>query len=278
MARLPRMAPRLTAARPALAWRPEAERARLQVREATTDYRKWYKTARWDVLRKHVLLRDNYTCQQTGALLSGQHPAPDSPVVDHIKPHNGDPDLFWDMGNLQSVTKAWHDSAKQSAERMDKQAAIHPKWLKPSIIPLTIICGPPASGKTTYAMQHASKTDVIIDLDRIASDLSGEPLHGWPERWLHPALFRRNDMLGSLSRPSDHDAAWFIVSEPKARHRDWWHEMLKPQRIIVMEVPEPECMRRAATDPDRDQGKTRQIIETWWRDYERRIGDVRLSD
>lgn len=34
-------------------------------------------------------------------------------VVDHIKKHNGDPVLFWDPDNLQSLCKHHHDSAKQ---------------------------------------------------------------------------------------------------------------------------------------------------------------------
>lgn len=77
----------------------------------------WLNTARWQRLRIKVLQRDQYTCQQTGVLLIGKHPAPNSPVVDHIEPHRGDPDLFWDEENLQSVAKSWHDSVKQSMEK-----------------------------------------------------------------------------------------------------------------------------------------------------------------
>ncbi|SMO99451.1 hypothetical protein SAMN06265173_1547 [Thalassovita litoralis] len=77
----------------------------------------WLNTARWQRLRLRVLERDGYTCQKTGVLLSGKHPAPNSPVVDHIVPHRGDPGLFWDQSNLQSVSKAWHDSVKQSIEK-----------------------------------------------------------------------------------------------------------------------------------------------------------------
>lgn len=58
-----------------------------------------------------------FTCQQTGVLLIGKYPAWNSPVVDHIKPHRGAADLFWDETNLQSVSKEWHDSTKQSMER-----------------------------------------------------------------------------------------------------------------------------------------------------------------
>jgi 5-methylcytosine-specific restriction protein A len=32
-----------------------------------------------------------------------------SEVVDHIIPHRGDMDLFWDQSNWQAMTKAHHD-------------------------------------------------------------------------------------------------------------------------------------------------------------------------
>ena len=38
-------------------------------------------------------------------------------VVDHIKEHKGNPALFWDEGNLQSLCKRHHDSDKQRLER-----------------------------------------------------------------------------------------------------------------------------------------------------------------
>ncbi|MGR3376046.1 HNH endonuclease [Salipiger abyssi] len=77
----------------------------------------WLNTARWQKLRRKVLARDGYVCRQTGVLLIGTYPAGDSPVVDHIRPHRGDPALFWDEDNLQSVSKEWHDRVKQSREK-----------------------------------------------------------------------------------------------------------------------------------------------------------------
>jgi 5-methylcytosine-specific restriction endonuclease McrA len=89
-------------------------------RDAAQHWRAWYKTARWQRLRRSVLERDNWTCVQSGVLLVGKHPAANSPVVDHIRPHHGDPSLFWDEGNLQTVSKGWHDKVKQALEARDR--------------------------------------------------------------------------------------------------------------------------------------------------------------
>ena len=105
--RLTKMAPRIATPReiPNKPYSPDAT------------VRGWYQSARWQALGMQVLARDLYTCQQTGVLLIGKHPAPNSPVVDHVVPHRGDERLFWDVANLQAVTKAWHDSEKQRQER-----------------------------------------------------------------------------------------------------------------------------------------------------------------
>nr|WP_245411976.1 HNH endonuclease [Methylocella silvestris] len=38
-------------------------------------------------------------------------------VVDHVRPHRGDLQLFWDEANWQSLCAPCHDRDKQSAER-----------------------------------------------------------------------------------------------------------------------------------------------------------------
>lgn len=43
-------------------------------------------------------------------------------VVDHIVPHRGDPVLFWDQDNWQSLCTTHHNSAKQRQERADAGA------------------------------------------------------------------------------------------------------------------------------------------------------------
>lgn len=94
---------------------PEEDRDR--IRDAVQPWRKWYYTARWRKLAARIRQRDGDKCRQTGAMLVGRRHAPNSPVVDHIVPHNGDEALFWDPANLQTVSKEWHDGEKQ---RQDK--------------------------------------------------------------------------------------------------------------------------------------------------------------
>lgn len=283
MAKLSNLKPRLGSLAPRLGYAAGDEKARDRQRSATQPWRAWYWHPRWrgteknsyqDGLRWRILIRDLFTCCMCKRMETNDSLL----VVDHRRPHRGDEGLFWDEGNLQTLCKTCHDSIKQRMDRTGQHASFFPRWLKPSLIPLTIVCGPPASGKSTYAAQHAGKGDLVIDLDVIASQMSGEPLHTWSrEKWLHPALFRRNDMLGSLARPSPYRAAWFIVSEPKAEHRKFWADHLKPSVIIVIETPEAQCIANASKDKDRDQKRTAEAIASWWSTYTRRAGDTTIE-
>jgi 5-methylcytosine-specific restriction enzyme A len=66
-----------------------------------------WRTARANFLAEHPLCA---YCQQQG------YSTP-ATVVDHIIPHKGDLERFWDVGNWQPLCAPHHDSSKRRAER-----------------------------------------------------------------------------------------------------------------------------------------------------------------
>lgn len=58
-----------------------------------------------------AFLREHPFCAMCGKALRGA-----DAVVDHIRPHRGDPVLFWDENNWQALCKFCHDSHKQRVE------------------------------------------------------------------------------------------------------------------------------------------------------------------
>jgi AAA domain-containing protein len=123
----------------------------------------------------------------------------------------------------------------------------HPKWLQPSKIPLTIVCGPPCSGKTTYVRNSAVPGDVIIDLDQIRMSLSPGfrpwSLKHQDEKLLLRAMRVRNMKLGRLCKATQ-GSAWFIVGAPSQAERDWWQAKLGGL-VVLMNPGLHECRRRA---------------------------------
>lgn len=75
-------------------------------------YRHLYKTKRWRELREWQLLNFPW-CEIS--LKQGRRVK--ATVVNHRKPHRGDPRLFFDPANLQSLSKGAHDGVIASRER-----------------------------------------------------------------------------------------------------------------------------------------------------------------
>ena len=78
-----------------------------QARPATPGY-----TKRWQTASKSFLLHHPFCvrCRQQGRLTPAT-------VVDHIIPHRGDRNLFWDESNWQALCKPCHDRKTWTEDR-----------------------------------------------------------------------------------------------------------------------------------------------------------------
>lgn len=183
-----------------------------------------------------------------------------SDVPDHIIPLAfGGTD---DDDNVQCLCHDCHaiKSALESAHT--EGAANHPEWLKPSAIPLTILCGPPASGKTTYILDRANRFDTVIDIDDILK-LIDPDYQPWGKRIdtlvFNKAIRVRNAMLGSLAN-AHAGMAWFIVSAPTKEEREWWASKLNATSLVLLHPGTDECKRRAVA---RGTPKAIEGIDKW---------------
>ncbi|GAB6174487.1 HNH endonuclease signature motif containing protein [Paradesulfitobacterium aromaticivorans] len=94
--------PRLTSGRFCEKHHQETEKEynRQRGSAASRGYDSRWRKARERYLKAHPLC---VLCEQEGKLTPAN-------VVDHIKPHKGNKELFWDESNWQSLCKACHDS------------------------------------------------------------------------------------------------------------------------------------------------------------------------
>jgi 5-methylcytosine-specific restriction protein A len=87
--------------------RPTGERTRDTGRTQREPGRRWYYLAKWvhpDWGLRAQVLSDNpwcVQCQQHGLLVEATD-------IDHVIPHDSNPDRFWDRGNLQGLCRGCH--------------------------------------------------------------------------------------------------------------------------------------------------------------------------
>ncbi len=104
-------------------FRPAGARTRSEVKREADGRRgsareRGYTTA-WDRAAKRYL-REHPLCEYAQAETPPRIVAAE--LVDHLYPHRGDQDLFWDEANWVATTKDFHDGPKQAAERAGKPA------------------------------------------------------------------------------------------------------------------------------------------------------------
>ena len=112
---------------------------------------------------------------------------------------------------------------------------------------LTVITGPPCSGKTTWVEQHAHPDDIVIDLDTLAYALTyGRTEHDYPPQVRHVAINARATAIRT-ALPLSHDYdVWVIHMKPGKQ--DWMAYKQHNARIIRLDPGYEEVMRRCAEE------------------------------
>lgn len=134
-----------------------------------------------------------------------------------------------------------------------------------------VICGPAGAGKTTWVRERARWGDVVVDMDALFAAATGLPWYEKPESLVKLVLEMQETMLRWIERnPGRFANAWVITGGAKLAQRTRLAKRLDG-KIVVMERPPDECLRRIAAD-ERREGKMelwRPVVYRWWAEYER---------
>lgn len=248
-------------------------------------YRALYKDQRWRHPTRGIRARQ-LAAEPLCAMCKAEGRITAATVCDHVEPHRGDPAKFF-AGPFQSLCDEppWrcHSRRKQQAERLGYYPDIgedgwpvdpqHPAnggvgsktWgfsiphnVKPSAIPVMLVCGPPAAGKSTYVRGHAKERDVVIDFDAIRKIVGGSKWDQRPEINRKAFAYRDRMIRGLASKHGM--TAWLIVMAPTRAERLAWKEALGRVTEVVLAPSVDICLERVSADPER--GPTAQLQHT----------------
>lgn len=230
------------------------------------EYRKWYNKAAW---RGPNGRRAQQLAAEPLCALCPDHSKRLATIADHVIPHNGDHGLFW-FGELQSLCKSCHDITKQRSERRVGRG-VRWGWSIPdeigcSAIPVIVVCGPPAAGKSTYVESQKAADDIVIDMDVFISRLNGEKWETRPEI-VSKAFRMRDDVLRSLAYRKS-GRAWFPITAADPDERAAWLRALgKLAEIVIVAPPKEQVISQMKSDPRRSRrwDEMTKEIERWYR-------------
>jgi 5-methylcytosine-specific restriction enzyme A len=181
-----------------------------------------------------------------------------------------------DLANGQCLCGSHHEIKTVAIRRLrvDRGSLAKPNLPRPNCR-VKLICGPPASGKSTFVRANAGPHDIVIDLDMIALEFGlGRNRDGSTGT----LLVERNRRLASLASEPAHRVAWVIVGAPSKQLRQWWCDMLGvvPGDMVLLVPTRTELRRRVMADPDRADVIDRHlaVIDRW---LARDIGVMQLK-
>ena len=112
---------------------------------------------------------------------------------------------------------------------------------------LTVITGPPCSGKSTYARQHAHPGDVLVDFDALAVALGSTDAHDHGSRLREVAAAAWSAAIREAIRQHRMGArVWVVDSWPSPHRRDGY--AAAGARMVALTADRAELHRRSDAD------------------------------
>jgi hypothetical protein len=75
---------------------------------------------------------------------------------------------------------------------------------------LTVVTGPPCSGKTTYVRTHAKPGDIVIDFDAMAQAFGSPTPHDHSPETRHVTMMARRAAIDAAITVSDRADVWIV--------------------------------------------------------------------
>lgn len=172
-------------------------------------------------------------------------------MVHHVNPVSLAPHLRLSTLNLASMCRRCHaleharTGVATPAAGGARSPAAYPAKLGRFASQVVVVCGPPASGKSTFVRTRAKPGDVVLDLDEIGARLAGNDVHDDHRTVLAAALAERNDALFAAARAPG-PPVWLISSAPRPAQRAFWRE--RGASVVEVMAPRAVCEERIRSE------------------------------
>lgn len=217
----------------------------------------FYCSRAWRMFRASYIATHEPVCAHCGKIITEDLDL----ILHHYKIHltvenYQDPSISMNPDNIQIVCHACHN-------------IIHGVARSKPLHSVSLVYGPPLSGKTSYVLNNMQRGDLVVDMDRLYAAVSLQPVYDKPEQLKRNVFALRDNLIDNIkTRYGKWDGAWIIGGYPIKYQREQIAEKTGAS-IIYCEATRDECLARLETDPMRRQKKAAwaQYINDWFERY-----------
>ena len=211
----------------------------------------------WRAFRTNYIASHEPICARCGKIITDDLDL----ILHHYKAHLTianfrDASISLNPENIQIVCHACHNIIHGVARPRPLHA-------------VSLIYGPPLSGKTSYVMANMQRGDLVVDMDRLYAAISLQPVYDKPDQLKRNVFALRDILIDNIkTRYGKWDGAWIIGGYPVKYQREQIAEQTGAS-IIYCEASKDECLARLEADPARRQKKSEwaQYINDWFEKY-----------
>ena len=140
---------------------------------------------------------------------------------------------------------------------------------------VTIVTGPPASGKSSYVQENKQDGDLIIDWERLANAITGSDARQQGETAIELIGEMRRAAISKIEKIIDQadSNVWLIIGAPTSKERLELKQKLNAKLVLIL-CDKNLSIDRIKQDKERSLASEEQIkaVERWWSKYT--IGEV----
>lgn len=123
---------------------------------------------------------------------------------------------------------------------------------------LTVVTGPPCSGKSTHVREHAKPGDIIVDFDLLAQALGSPDTHDHPDPIRYVTAAVRRTAVDAAIRQHQQGATVWVIETHIGRRVQAYEQA--NATIITLSADNAELHRRANAERPR---RWHKLIDEW---------------
>lgn len=214
----------------------------------------FYASKKWRVFREDLILERGLICEHCGSRITEASDATLHHIEELTIENVDDVNISLNPDNILIVHSGCHSE-------------IHDRFGNNRERKVFLVYGPPLAGKNTYVKKYKQCNDLIVDVDRIYSALSGMPAYDKPNALLTNVIAVRNMLLDNIkTRHGKWSNAWVIGGYADAYKRNQVIKSIGAEAILI-EATKEECLERLEHDEVRKNLGWDKYIHQWFDVY-----------